>query len=152
MNYLAGFLIVIVADSVMSGRQDSSGDDRANGSTGTAATASLTSAALAAANGGGGGGGSRWSEAHHNGVSTKHTASRGGDAGVDPTAEETELIERECVQAMLGMVALQGGVLSRDLWGLHAVSSRALFWGEIVGLMILSVVLCMCDCVLSFVL
>lgn len=65
---------------------------------------------------------------------------------LEPTAEEMEVIETECVQVMLGLIALQGGILSRDLWGLHAVrrwgptrDSRALRFiyrcgGGIVGL------------------
>lgn len=43
-------------------------------------------------------------------------------AGEGPTAAQMDLIESECVQVMQGVIALQGGVLSRDLWGLHAVS------------------------------
>lgn len=113
MNYLAGFLIVIVADSVMSERQNPTATGHANDPAGAV---SFTSAALGATNGV-----SQSSEAY-NAVSQAAASKGGGDSGTGPTAEEMELIEKECVQAMLGMVALQGGVLSRDLWGLHAVS------------------------------
>ena len=50
------------------------------------------------------------------------TGGEGGlEADAQPTAADVELIEREAVEVMLGIIALQGGVLSRDLWGLHAV-------------------------------
>lgn len=59
-------------------------------------------------------------------AATSEEAGKGGNdedaTRKTPTEEEIRLIESECVQVMHGVIALQGGVLSRDLWGLHAVS------------------------------
>ena len=49
---------------------------------------------------------------------------RGGGGGTKVTPREMEVIETECVQVMLGMIAMQGGILSKDLWGLHAVRDK----------------------------
>ena len=80
MNYLAGFLVVTIADAVLAEH-----DCAISG--GTAAPG----------------------------------ASAGGGRGTEVTSREMEVIETECVQVMLGMIAMQGGILSKDLWGLHAV-------------------------------
>ena len=48
----------------------------------------------------------------------------GGGRGTEVTPREMEVIETECVQVMLGMIAMQGGILSKDLRGLHAVRDK----------------------------
>ena len=125
MNYLAGFVLVTLADCVLSEREGtpdpSSRDPGSAGRFSTTASGDSSSSrpddslphkqpkgsleqagAVAVSDAGKGG---------------------GGDAtGAGPTASEINVIEGECVQVMQGIIALQGGVLSRDLWGLHAVS------------------------------
>ena len=89
VNYLAGFLLVTIADAVLAER-----DCAING--GTAAPG----------------------------------ASAEGGRGTEVTPREMEVIETECVQVMLGMIAIQGGILSKDLWGLHAVRDKHILVAE----------------------
>lgn len=128
MNYLAGFVLVIFADCVLSERRDapapSSRDPGSAGSNGTTTSGSSTSSFPP--------GGSpthnlKKGPLEETGAVAGSDAGKQGDgdaAGAGPTAAEISVIEGECVQVMQGIIALQGGVLSRDLWGLHAVSGR----------------------------
>ena len=59
-----------------------------------------------------------------NGGTAASGASVGGGRGTEVTPREMEVIETECVQVMLGMIAMQGGILSKDLRGLHAVRDK----------------------------
>lgn len=133
MNYLAGFLLLTVADSVMSERADPPASSSSTNGTTTVDTAptpdgeavTLEVAQTAAAK----------DTVAVTKAGQKEAATKAGQKEAEPTAAEEELIEAECVQVMLGMIALQGGVLSRDLWGLHAVSEgegKGGSWGGIL--------------------
>lgn len=151
MNYLAGFLLITLADCILSEREDLSArssrisSSRGGGSSTTpvvSATASATTSevtlppdlqlgpsaevdVVAASK-----------EAGVMATSEKAAVAatrrveveregKGEDEDVTRrvlTDAEVRLIENESVQVMHGVIALQGGVLSRDLWGLHAVS------------------------------
>ena len=111
MNYLAGFVLVILADCVLSEREGTpAASSRDPGSAGSNSTTTS---------------GSSSSSSPQTGAVAASAAGKekDGDAsGGGPTEAEVSVIEGECVQVMQGIIALQGGVLSRDLWGLHAVS------------------------------
>ncbi|CAM9574985.1 unnamed protein product [Pylaiella littoralis] len=143
MNYLAGFLLLTLADCIMNEREDTSrlsrrptsreGSRGVGGESFTPPVVSATTASdttrevilppglqlpppakvdVVAA--------SKETSA----AATSEEAGKGGNdddaTRKTPTEEEVRLIESECVQVMHGVIALQGGVLSRDLWGLHA--------------------------------
>lgn len=114
MNYLAGFLVITIADAVIAERDTPETPPSRRGSIGTATLGSPSSAAAATLS----------LELQAAAKDSVMTRGGGGGAG-EPTARELEVIESESVEVMLGMIALQGGVLSRDLWGLHAVSETA---------------------------
>lgn len=127
MNYLAGFVLVTLADCVLSEREGTSREPGSAGHNGTTTSGSGSSSPPGD------------SPPHDQPEGSPEQAGAvavsdarkegGGDAtGAGPTATEISVIAGECVQVMQGIIALQGGVLSRDLWGLHAVSgSRAFF-------------------------
>lgn len=126
MNYLAGFVLATLADGVVSEREgapaSSSREPSSAGSNGSTTTTNSASPP----------GGSpppnpRKDPLEQAGAVAGSNAGKekgGATAGAGPTAAEISLIEGECVQVMQGIIVLQGGVLSRDLWGLHAVSGR----------------------------
>lgn len=117
MNYLAGFVLITLADCVLSERED--GPPPRSREPGSVESNSSTTISNGSALPPG--------DSPQSGVA----AASGGDAvGAEPTAAEIDRIEGECVQVMQGVIALQGGVLSRDLWGLHAVSGRGRRAGE----------------------
>lgn len=101
MNFLAGFLIITCADSIVADRDTDSDDSPHDDYKRLGVVA-------------GSGGVSRDRDRDRKDKKEK-------DREVVLTEEEVELVEIECGQVMLGLVALQGGVLSRDLCGLHAV-------------------------------
>lgn len=111
MNYMAGFLLATITDAVVSERD--SGDRGYRVANGVNSQPSGASA-------GGADGGTLASELQEAVVREAVSRKWEGKAA-EPMGEEKEVIETECVQVMLGMIALQGGILSRDLWGLHAV-------------------------------
>eukprot|EP00752_Nemacystus_decipiens_P015848 g14158.t1 len=126
MNYLAGFILVTLVDCVMSEREDtpapsSRRDPGSAGSDGTTTSGSGSSSSSPA-------GDSPpydkckgpLEQAGAAAVSDARKEGAGDAAGAGPTAAEIGAIEGECVRVMQGIIALQGGVLSRDLWGLHA--------------------------------
>lgn len=127
MNYLAGFVLVILADCVLSEREGTpSLDPGSVGSNGTTTTPSGSSSS---------------SSPQAGAVAVSDAGKEGsGDApGAGPTETEVSVIEGECVQVMQGIIALQGGVLSRDLWGLHAVSGRSADGGQLSTCQIIGV-------------
>ena len=116
MNYLAGFLLITLADCIAAERVPSplALGEETGGSSRDPASDTATTA--------GGGGDSLKPELPPAMAREGATSGeRGREAEAQPTAEDVALIEREAVEVMLGIIALQGGVLSRDLWGLHAV-------------------------------
>lgn len=119
MNYLAGFLLITLADCIAADR--SPPPDPPGGGTG-GRRRDPASANAPSTPRGGVGGGLLQPELP---LAISREGATGGEGGreadAQPTAADVELIEREAVEVMLGIIALQGGVLSRDLWGLHAV-------------------------------
>lgn len=146
MNFLAGFLILIVAESVVSERDGVdataaasesntrlSGAGRATGGKQDNAPSVNQQQQRPAVGerggnsaGGGGGGDEELSGSRRSSGGAGGGGSRSGGFGQDVklTADEVAIVENECVEVLLGIVSLQGGVLSRDLHGLHAVSGR----------------------------
>ena len=118
MNYLAGFLLITFADCVAAERGVSS--LLVGGGTGGS---SLDPATRTAAGEVGGGAGASLEPELPPAIAREGVAGGEGHGGAEAqlAAADLELIEREAVEVMLGIIALQGGVLSRDLWGLHAV-------------------------------
>lgn len=138
MNYLAGFILITFADSVLSERDDSppflsSPPTRAHGVAASSSRRSSSSPSASPSDGARRILDAQTAAPHENGVSTAGVTGTGASLGsrekagsdaereVELSPAEVEILERECVEVMLGMIALQGGVLSRDLWGLHAV-------------------------------
>ena len=118
MNYLAGFLLITFADCVAAER----GVSPLPPGGGTGGTSRDPAALTATGEGGDGAGVSLQPELPPAIVREGVAGGEGHEeAEAQPTAADVELIEREVVEVMLGIIALQGGVLSRDLWGLHAV-------------------------------
>ena len=118
MNYLAGFLLITFADCIAAERGFSPPP------AGEMAGGSSCDPLGPSAPGEGGGGGSVSLQPELPPAIEREGVAVGqgrGGAKVQPAAGDVELIEREAVEVMLGIIALQGGVLSRDLWGLHAV-------------------------------
>lgn len=121
MNYLAGFLLITFADCIAADRAPPS-DPPGGRSGGSNRDPTSTTAST---NSGGGGGGVSLQPELPPAMSRAGAAggAEGREAEAQPSAADVELIEREAVEVMLGIIALQGGVLSRDLWGLHAVTT-----------------------------
>lgn len=127
MNFLAGFLIITFAESIVSERDGmaaaatasasaSDGDIRFSGAHSSLVKQSGIDGDQAGGGRGSGGAGGSSSNNSSSGKGSSFTR------GVELTAEEVKVVETECVQVLLGLISLQGGVLSRDLCGLHAVS------------------------------
>eukprot|EP00903_Cladosiphon_okamuranus_P020149 g18498.t1 len=117
MNYLAGFVLVILADCVLSEREgtraSSSLDPGSAWSNGTSTSGGGSSSSSSSSS-------SSFPQAGAVAVSDCGKDGKGDAPGTGPTEAEVSVIEGECMQVMQGIIALQGGVLSRDLWGLHA--------------------------------
>ncbi|CAM9961944.1 unnamed protein product, partial [Ectocarpus fasciculatus] len=126
MNYLAGFILITFADCVLSEREDlKSRSSRNRATSGSSSTCSSNAPADSAAAGDVTVPADEQPGAAKEGGPAVETEGRGGGAEKEaavkePTVAEVAQIENECVQMLQGVIALQGGVLSRDLWGLHA--------------------------------
>ncbi|CAN0537755.1 unnamed protein product, partial [Ectocarpus sp. 12 AP-2014] len=126
MNYLAGFILITFADCVLSEREDlNSRSSRNRATSGGRGTCSSNAPADSAAAGDVTEPSDVQPGPAKEGSASVETEGRGGGAEKEatvkePTVAEVAQIENECVQMMQGVIALQGGVLSRDLWGLHA--------------------------------
>lgn len=128
MNYLAGFILITFADCVLSEREDlKSRSSRNRATSGGSSTCSSNAPVDSAAAGDVTEPSDVQPGPAKEGSAAVETEGRGGGAEKEaavkePTVAEVAQIENECVQMLQGVIALQGGVLSRDLWGLHAVS------------------------------
>ncbi|CBN77474.1 conserved unknown protein [Ectocarpus siliculosus] len=127
MNYLAGFMLITFADCVLSEREDlKSRSSRNRGTSGGSSTCSSNAPADSAAAGDVTEPSDVQPGPANEGSAAVETEGMGGGAEKEaaavkePTVAEVAQIENECVQMLQGVIALQGGVLSRDLWGLHA--------------------------------
>lgn len=122
MNFLAGFLIITCADSLVAEREEDFPvtpvtTRRLEGG----ARGSKNPPEARGGSGGAGGSGGRVGGGSGNLKGRDKGGKREKERVMHLTEEEAEVIEAECVDAMLGLVVLQGGVLSRDLCGLHSV-------------------------------
>ncbi|CAM9558580.1 unnamed protein product [Ectocarpus sp. 8 AP-2014] len=126
MNYLAGFILITFADCVLSEREDlKSRSSRNRGTSGGSSTCSSNAPADSAAAGDVTEPSDVQPGPANEGSAAVETEGMGGGAEKEaavkePTVAEVAQIENECAQMLQGVIALQGGVLSRDLWGLHA--------------------------------
>ncbi|CAB1113808.1 unnamed protein product [Ectocarpus sp. CCAP 1310/34] len=126
MNYLAGFILITFADCVLSEREDlKSCSSRNRATSGGSSTCSSNAPADSAAAGDVTEPSDVQPGPAKEGSAAVETEGRSGGAEKEaavkvPTVTEVAQIENECVQMLQGVIALQGGVLSRDLWGLHA--------------------------------
>lgn len=115
MNFLAGFLIITCADSVVAERGDESLTPTVSKRSDSATRGSKPHSETRGTSGASTNMGNRGSKGRDRGKANKERV-------MHLAEDEAEIIESECVEVMLGLVALQGGVLSRDLCGLHSVS------------------------------